>query len=329
MSEPGLPVKDRFDPRKYREGIVYDVKHLRYFLAVANERSFTRGAERLNMAQPPLSRRIQEMEEELGARLFDREARPLALTAAGQLFYEQAIQVIQRAEQMRSTMTRFIASERSRFVIGLVPSMLYVRLPDTIRVFRERAPGVELSLLEMTSAEQIAALKEGRIDVGFGRMRFEDPSIQREILREEPLVAALAPNHPLAGGEYPIGLDAISALPLIVYPKEPRPSFADLVISMFGDIGVYPAEIIEVRELQTALVMAAAGEGVCLVPQSIQRMNRVDIAFRDLATSTTVPIILRHRLGDASQELNVLFAVFTDLYREWGLPIPFGLTRSK
>ncbi|VVT18141.1 putative cat1 operon transcriptional activator (fragment) [Sphingomonas sp. EC-HK361] len=77
---------------------MYDVKHLRYFVAVATERSFTRGAERLNMAQPPLSRRIHEMEEELGTKLFDREARPLALTATGQLFYEQAIQVIQRAE---------------------------------------------------------------------------------------------------------------------------------------------------------------------------------------------------------------------------------------
>ncbi|MBS47109.1 MAG: LysR family transcriptional regulator [Sphingobium sp.] len=304
---------------------MYDVKHLRYFVAVATERSFTRGAERLNMAQPPLSRRIHEMEEELGTKLFDREARPLALTPTGQLFYEQAIQVIQRAEQMRTTMKRFVASERPRFVMGIVSSMLYARLPEVVRRFRARAPNVDLSLVEMNSAEQLSALKEGRIHAGFGRLRLNDTAVRREILREEPLAVAMAPDHPLAAGDGPLELEAVGDLPLIVYPKEPRPSYADVVISMFQDLGMYPSQIIEVRELQTALVMAAAGEGVCVVPDSVQRMGRVDIAFRALGGAMTIPMILSHRVDDRSEELHTLFQVFMDVFAEWGFPLPQGM----
>ncbi|WP_066769135.1 LysR family transcriptional regulator [Sphingobium sp. CCH11-B1] len=303
---------------------MYDVKHLRYFVAVAAEQSFTRGAERLNMAQPPLSRRIQEMEAELGVKLFDREARPLALTPAGQLFYEQALQVIRRAEHMRSTMKRFVASERPRFVMGIVSSMLYARLPDLVRRFRRRSPNVELSLVEMNSAEQIVALKDGRINVGFGRLRLSDPGVRREILREEPLVVAMAPDHPLARGEGTLSLTDFGDLPVIIYPKEPRPSYADVVISMFQDLGLYP-QMIEVRELQSALIMAAAGEGVCIVPESIRRMGRVDTVFRELESRTTVPMILSHRADDQSEELHTLFEVFQEAYGEWGYSLPPGI----
>src|SRR5262245_41165906 len=167
--------------------MVMEIRHLRYFVTVVQERNFTRAAEKLHIAQPPLSRQIQQLEEELGLTLIDRDSRPLRTTEAGRLLFEHATQVLERVEGMRAIMKRLKGTERQRFVIGFVASTMYAVLPDLIRRFRAAAPDVDVSLVELISFEQIAALKDGRIDVGFGRVRFEDPSVRRDVLHEERL----------------------------------------------------------------------------------------------------------------------------------------------
>lgn len=304
-----------------------DIRQLRYFLMVAAERNFSRAAARLNMAQPPLSRQIRELEREVGAQLFDREARPLALTDTGRLFHEHAVHVTRRMEELRSAMRAFVTSNRPRFVVGFVPSVLYARLPDVIRGFRGAAPDVDLRLVEMTSIEQIAALKEGRIDVGFGRVRFEDPAIEREVLREETLVAALPIGHRLLAGERPIDLADLADEAVIVYPREPRPSFADQVVSLLTDHGVAPATVHEVKELQTALGLVAAEDGICIVPTSVSMMGRRDVVFRELFQGSASPIILSQRRQDESPHLAVLTRVIADLYAQWDWPLPAGMAR--
>jgi len=302
-----------------------DVRHLRYFMAVAAERSFTKGAERLNMAQPPLSRRIQEMEEELGTRLFDRNTKPMRLTNAGHLFYEESMQILQRVAQMRAAMTRLVAGERSQFAIGLVPSMLYGPLPEVIRHFRKMSPDVNLSLTQMTSLDQTAALAEGRINVGFGRVRLDAPGIQREVLQEERLIVTLPPGHPVSFSGDPLELSELAAFPVIVYPRGPGPSYADQVLSLFRDHALEPQSVLEARELQTALVLVAAGAGTCIVPASIQHPGRSDLIFRSLAMEATSPVIMSHRIGDTSPQLRALFRTFVELYAEWSWPLPKGL----
>ncbi|HEX7854525.1 MAG TPA: LysR family transcriptional regulator [Sphingobium sp.] len=304
-----------------------DIRQLRYFLAVAAERNFSRAAERLNMAQPPLSRQIQQLEQEVGASLFDRDSRPMALTDAGRLFYEQAIQVTRRMDEMKEAMRAFVTSNRPGFIVGFVPSVLYARLPDIIRGFRRAAPDVDLRLVEMMSIEQIAALKEGRIDVGFGRVRFDDPAIGREVLREERLVAALPIGHRLLAGERPIDLAELSDEAVIVYPREPRPSYADQVLSLLRDQGVKPLVVHEVRELQTALGLVAAEDGICIVPASVHMMGRRDIVFRELVQRAVSPIIISHRRGDTSPHLATMIGVIAGLYQQWGWPMPSGLMR--
>ncbi|SCW72968.1 DNA-binding transcriptional regulator, LysR family [Sphingobium faniae] len=304
-----------------------DVRQLRYFLAVAAERNFSRAAERLHMAQPPLSRQIQQLEQEVGAVLFDRDSRPIALTHAGRLFYEHAVQVTRRLDEMQDAMRAFVTSNRPRFIVGFVPSVLYARLPDIIREFRRAMPDVDLSLVEMMSIEQIAALKEGRVDVGFGRVRFDDPAIAREVLREERLVAALPQGHRLLRGEKPIDLARLADEAVIVYPREPRPGYADQVLSLLGDHGIKPAVIHEVRELQTALGLVAAEDGICIVPASVHIMGRRDIIFRELVQKATSPIIISHRKNDDSPHLTTLIDVIAKLYRQWGWSMPAGLQR--
>ena len=294
-----------------------DLRHLRYFVCVAREGSFTRAAEILHIAQPPLSRQMQQLEDELGFVLIERGTRPLHLSEAGRLFYEQAIQVLERFDEMRASVGRLHEAQRDRFSIGFVASTLYGKLPEVIRSYRAARPDVEIVLLELTSFEQIAALKEGRIDVGFGRIPLDDPAVERQLLRNEKLVAAVPVNHAVLGRKGPLRLADLATEPLIVYPKAPRPSYADQVLALYRDRGLKPPGLYEVRELQTALGLVAAGAGVCLVPASVERLRRDDVTYWPLDQEQAVsPIIMSNRKGDRSPEIALVLKLIHQIYRK-------------
>lgn len=303
-----------------------DLRQLRYFVMVANERNVTRAAARLHIAQPPLSRQIHQLESELGTILFDRDVRPLRLTPMGRLLYDQANQVLARVEEMRAMMARAASSTRRRFAIGFVASTIYARLPVLIRQYRKIAPDVDLHLVEISSIDQIAALKEGKIDVGFGRIRFEDPAVRRINLREEKLVVAVPVTHPFAAETGPIPLARVAEYPQIIYPSAPRPSYADQVLSFFHDAGLTPTIAHEVRELQIAVGMVAAEEGLCIVPESVRQSRSEDVRYLELAERVSSPIIMSHRINDHSPELALMAAVIEQTYRKWGYAVPESVT---
>ncbi|MWA19416.1 LysR family transcriptional regulator [Burkholderia pseudomallei] len=289
-----------------------ELRQLRYFIAVAEEMNITRAAQRLHMTQPPLSRQLQLIEDEIGLPLFERGARPLKLTDAGRVLYAQARRVLEQADEL-APLTRRLAQAAERIVIGFVQSTLYGALPEVIRAFREAAPAVELSLIEMFTLEQLGALKGGRIDIGFGRLRFDDDRLVREVLVEERLIAALPDGHPLAAPDASISLADIAGQTLIVYPSTPRPSFADQQLSALRDGGLAPAAVHEVRELQTALGLVAAQVGVSLVPESVEGVRVKGVVYRRLPEPVaTSPIILSRRLHDESRAT----ALFCSLARE-------------
>ncbi|KQR77173.1 LysR family transcriptional regulator [Burkholderia sp. Leaf177] len=285
-----------------------ELRQLRYFVAVAEEMNITRAADRLHMTQPPLSRQIQQIEESIGLPLFARGARPLRLTEAGRIFYTQAKRLLTEADEL-APLTRRLAQLAERVVIGFVPSTLYGALPAVIRAFRESAPHIELSLIEMFTIEQLAALKGGRIDVGFGRLRFDDNQLAREVLVEEPLIAALPQDHPLANTDGPLTLAALARETLIVYPSTPRPSYADQQLSAMRDHALEPAAVHEVRELQTALGLVAANVGVCLVPMSVDGLRAHGVVYRAIAEHSTSPIIMSRRSEDSSPATTLLCAL--------------------
>lgn len=302
-----------------------DLRQLRYFVTVAGERNFNKAAERLHMAQPPLSRSIQQLEAELGADLIDRTSRPLSLTPIGQMFHDQAVQVLRRVEDMRAMMGAAIATEKRRFAIGFVASTIYARLPALIREFRAEMPDVELSLVESTTLDQIAALKEGRIDIGFGRIRFEDPAVRRTVLRREPLVAAVPLGSALGRDGAAVSLSALAREKLILYPSAPRPSYADQVLSLFHDNGLTPETVLEVRELQIAIGLVAAEEGVAVIPESVRRARRDDVRYLELAEPAYSPIIMSHRLGDFSPEIIMFMRIIARKYADWNYVVPEAL----
>ncbi|HAT5013118.1 LysR family transcriptional regulator [Serratia marcescens] len=298
--------------------MIVELRHLRYFIAVAEEQNFSRAAERLHISQPPLSRQIQQLEASLGVRLFKRGSRPLVLTAAGRFLYGHALQFLAQSLELK-TMTQRVGQVERPLSLGFVASTLYDILPQLIRRFRTAHPEVGLSLHEMTTLEQIRALKEGKIDVGFGRIRHEDMHIRRIILREEPLMAALAADHPLARSEG-LTLRALQAETLIVYPQTPRPSFADQVLATFRDRALVPRKIMEVRELQVALGLVAAGEGIALVPHCLHSLKRPDVVYNALNEQRLVsPIIMSIRQLDESEDIKTLLRMIYTLYDEQGI----------
>jgi len=293
-----------------------ELRHLRYFVAVAEERNFTRAAQRLHIAQPPLSRQIQQLEETLGVQLFERNSRPLKLTETGKFFYSHAVQLLAQTAELES-MTRRVGNIERSLSVGFVGSTLYGMLPKIIRRFRDENATVELSLHEMSTMDQIRALKDGRIDVGFGRIRHEDANIRRVILREEQMIVALPVGHPLSLGKPILSLRDLTNETLIIFPKAPRPSYADQVLAAFQDRALAPRKIYEVRELQIALGLVAAGEGISIVPSSVNGLKRDDVIYRELDDPTlTSPVIMSMRALDESRDIKEMLELVYRLYEE-------------
>ncbi|MGV2052374.1 LysR family transcriptional regulator [Agrobacterium sp. 22-209-1] len=293
-----------------------DLRQIRYFVAVARERNFTRAAHILNIAQPPLSRQIQLLEEWLGVELLVRTSRPLKLTEAGRLFYEQSIQVLGRVEQMQAATRRVGLNQNSVLSIGFVASTLYGGLPTLIRKLRQNAPEIDIQLLEMVSVQQIPALKEGRIDIGFGRVWHNDANTVSTLLREERLVLAAPKGTMFAQDTSPLPVAALAGQKIIVYPKEPRPNYADHVLNFLHANDARPGEVQEVREIQTALGLVAAESGLCIIPSSAKQM-RSDVHYRLIeGDGATTPVILNHRLGDKSSNIGLVKRLIQEMYDE-------------
>ncbi|MCK6375091.1 MAG: LysR family transcriptional regulator [Zoogloea sp.] len=280
-----------------------ELRQLRYFEAVASTLNFSRAAERLHIAQPPLSRQIQQLEDELGVSLLDRSSRPLKLTNAGSFFYDQTVQVLARLKEIQAA-TRRIGAGGTRWMgIGFVPSILYGFLPNVLQRFTNENENLDISLSELTSVQQAEALKAGRIDVGFGRLAIQDEGLQNIVLTEELMVVAIPSGSALCK-ETTIPLRRLVSEVLVLYPAAPRPSFADQVLHQFSVRGYEVRKTYETNGLQTAIGLVAAGMGVTIVPESVQRLRRDDVTYRPLAEQgLTSPLIMTIRVGDTSDHV--------------------------
>lgn len=301
-----------------------ELRHLRYFVAVAEEKSFNKAAERLYISQPPLSRQIKQLEEEIGVTLIDRDNRPLKLTEAGEFFYEHAIQILRKSDNLRA-MTMRKGSFDSTLSIGFVASILYGILPKVIARFRQVYPNVQLKLHELNSWQQTQALTNGTIDVGFGRLLFEDASVRRILLREESLVVAVPVSHHMAQEQraaqrIDVNLIDLTEERLLLYPKAPRPSFIDYVLDLFEDRNLKPSYFTEVSELHVALGLVAAGEGVTIVPKTLEHLRSQEVTYIPFEDGLLVsPVIMNVRHFDKSELLKTLLEVTYQIYDAEGI----------
>ncbi|MBW4501730.1 MAG: LysR family transcriptional regulator [Scytonema hyalinum WJT4-NPBG1] len=263
-----------------------ELRHLRYFVTVAEELHFGRAAQRLQIAQPPLSQQIRQLEEELGVQLFHRTKRSVQLTEAGQLFLEEASQILTRAEQAIQIVQRADRGETGRLTLGFVGSATYSVLPVILKVFRRRFPEVLLSLHEMTTTQQVQALHEDRIHLGFVRPPIYEQELMIESILKEPFVAVLPEFHRLAN-ETQISLLTLANDPFILFPRYLGSGFYDQIVNMCQQVGFQPQVAQEAIQMQTIISLVAAELGVALVPASVQNLQRVGVVYKALAESTS------------------------------------------
>jgi DNA-binding transcriptional LysR family regulator len=277
---------------------------LRYFIAVAEEMHFGRAARRLNVAQPALSRQIVQLELALAAQLFDRARSQIRLTAAAEALLPHARDILYRIDQAGAIARRAADGGTGVLNIGFVGSATYSVLPDILKVYRAAYPSVELVLHAMNTSELRQALVERRIDAAFARPSIKDAEVVNETILIEPLIVALPDDDPLAS-EAVIPLEALRARAFVLYPRHPRPSFADRIIEICEASGFSPAVAQETMELQTALGLVAVGVGVSLVPASVERSHRHGVAYRPLETpGPTTDLSLSYRDDNNSPLLN-------------------------
>ena len=258
-----------------------ELRHLRSFLAVAEELHFGRAAARLHISQPPLSQQIRRLEDELGARLFRRTKRRVELTPAGKAFLTEARQTLAQAERTVRAAQRAERGELGELGVGYVTSATFGPLPDVIRMFRKRFPDVELRLQNLRSLQQGQALVDRRIDVGFVRPQVRDPRLVYEALWRESIVVALPRNHPLTRRTSVDISDLATELFVVVRPEE-SVGFNDEIFGLCRKAGFTPRVGYGVPDVQAASALVAAGLGISPVPAAIQAFKRKGVVYRPL-----------------------------------------------
>lgn len=258
-----------------------ELRHLRYFVAVAEELHFGRAAQRLHLAQPPLSQQIRALEEELGARLFARTSRTVRLTPAGQGFLLHVRGVLARVEEAARLARSIHLGEAGELCVGYMNPVMDAVLCRALAAFRQARPGVALRLRELPSTEQLEELRAGRLDVAFIRLA-RGQELQglttRTVLRE-PYVLALPEEHRLA--RLPVvPLFEAGSEPLILFPRAAMPVLHDAMLSALRAAGAVPEIAQEVSGKHASLALVAAGFGVCLVPASARDWGRRGVVLR-------------------------------------------------
>ncbi len=277
-----------------------ELRHLRYFVMLAEELHFGKAAARLHIAQPPLSQQIRQLEIELGFELFHRTKRSVKLTEAGQVFLSEVQQILTQLEVAIQFGRQTSRGEMGQITIGFVSSAAYSILPDILRTFRTAVPAVGLELHELTTDEQLRSLQAGKIDVGFLRLPVEQDIFAFEIVFQESLIVALPETHPFAN-QSSVSLRSLSKEPFILFPRLLAPGLYDLIISLCQQADFSPKVTQEAIQMQTIVSLVAGGMGVAIVPESLQNLQRTGVVYKSLQEPTPqVAIVMIWRRNDTS-----------------------------
>lgn len=265
---------------------MFDFRQLRYFVAVAEELSFTRAAQRLHISQPPLSQQIQALEQDLGTRLFDRDRRNVALTEPGRILLEQARQILAQAEEARAHVSDAAAGFSGVLRLAYTISVTFHRaLPQTLLRFRQYVPKVRMHLHEMYSEPQFTALRTDQIDVGFVRDEPRHESDARalriDVIDYEALVLAVPCGHRLAGQDS-VQFSELANEVFVSQPRELAATLYDRLVQLAAKAGFHPSIGQQAQQINGLLALVAAGIGLALVPASMRAVQLGGVSYVSL-----------------------------------------------
>jgi DNA-binding transcriptional LysR family regulator len=290
-----------------------ELRHLRYFVAVAEELHFGRAAARLHMSQPPLSQQVRALEGEIQVELFARSGRGVVLTAAGKEFLVYARQVLAQVDQAVRSTQGVQRGELGRLSVGFITSMAYTYLPWVLRVFRSRHPKVELALTEQETWSQLNAIQDGRLHVGIVRGPVDEPGLASVRALSEPFMVALPDDHPLANARS-VPLKKLASDAFILFPRHIGGRFYAEVMQLFQEAGFTPNVAQEAVQMHVAVGLVSARIGVALVPASTRLLPMQGVVFRPLAgRSGRAEIAIAHREGDLSPLVDAFRAVAVEV----------------
>lgn len=273
-----------------------ELRHLEYFVAVAEELSFTKAAERLSMAQSPVSQQVQKLERELGVPLFQRTTRSVALTPAGQILYEEATELLAAAKRAAEHTRQAGQGRLGRLTLAFGGTATYDLMPQLVNAYALRYPNVTLEVRsEMLTPAQVAGLLDGSISVGLLRPPVVAEGLVVEVLSDEPLVALLPVNHPLASKSV-VNLADLRGEEFITYPSSPPSSVYQTVTAACRQAGFTPKVRQEVAETSSLVALVAAGLGVAVAPASIRHLRIAGVTHRPIrGTDASVSLAVAYR----------------------------------
>ena len=306
-----------------------ELRHLRYFCAVAQERSFTAAARRLNASQSGLSAQVRDLEREIGVLLLRRDQREVTLTPEGSAFLHEAKDILTHAERAVSIAVQASQGEFGKLSLGLCGPVTAMFLPKLIRTFRKRYP--TLSLKEYAPFEQVNALINGDIDLGFTRTVPPEAKhlLKSELLFREPLIAAIPKDNALAAEER-IALTRLAPERLVLFSREAGPDIFDSITAMCKRARFTPKVMATPNSWHSVLTLVEAAEGIALVPACVQQLRSNDIVFRPLRDARCLLdaiVVWRRNETDAVRES--VLAMILEKRAEWrsaGPKLRFGLT---
>ncbi|MFM8467851.1 MAG: LysR family transcriptional regulator [Oxalobacteraceae bacterium] len=291
-----------------------DLRQMRYFLALAEERNFTRAAQRLHMAQPPLTRQIRVLEEELGATLFVRSSKGVDLTEAGQALLDEVPNLLALAQRARERTVAASQGLSGRLDVGIFGSGVLDLIPRILARFHAERADVKIVLHNLTKTEQIEALRERRISVGFNRLVPPEDDLTVETILREAMAVALPAAHRLAR-QKEIRIADLSDQPLILYPRLPIAGLAQQVMQAFSrEKSILRVEQ-EVEDVLTAIALVAGGFGLCITASSTASLRLPGVVYRPLISNHLREIELSclYRQSDESP----LLAAFLSVVRQF------------
>jgi DNA-binding transcriptional LysR family regulator len=263
-----------------------ELRHLRHFIVLADELHFGNAARRLHITQPPLSASIRQLEDHLGARLFERDSRSVRLTAVGAAFVPEAIRAVAQAQAAEEAGRALAAGTVGHLHIAFTSSMLYRGMPEVLRAYGEQHPQVAIHLSDLTVAEQTEALLRQRIHAAFCSGQTVAPGLASRPLAEDAFVCCVHESH-WAAGKRRVRLAALAQEDFVIFSRDITPSGYDHVVSMCVQAGFHPREKAHVRQWLTAALLVSQGIGIAVVPGSLKRAGIPQVKFVALEGAKT------------------------------------------